>query len=141
MTTHVKNCTVGKTREARLGDGLEPESQPQRLNEEHPKGMVVQSDLHRDMQRSPEMSDPTVRAVRSRTVSNKMWDPDLNGLTPEIAIVMHRYAIALVSRAVAPPRNPSVPCSYTEIFPGSNGEPGISARLVVDFWPRKQLAA
>lgn len=69
------------------------------------------------------------------------WDPDLNALTPEVAIVMHRYAMALVSRAVAPPRNPSVPCSYAELFAGANGEPGISARLVVDFWPRKRLAA
>jgi hypothetical protein len=68
------------------------------------------------------------------------WDPDLNSSSVnstsggELALLSHRYFAALVSRAVAPPRSASVPCTYVEIFPGENGEPGITVRLVVDFW-------
>lgn len=68
------------------------------------------------------------------------WDPDFNTLTENatsggaLAAMFHRYAIALVARAVAPPRSASVPCTYVEIFAGPNGEPGIPVRLVIDFW-------
>lgn len=57
MMIQVKIHTIETISEARTCDGLEPEAQPQRLNEEHPFGMVVQSGLHRDMQRLAEMTN------------------------------------------------------------------------------------
>lgn len=63
------------------------------------------------------------------------WDPHLNLAATPVAAVYHRYAGAIVARSVAPPRNPSIPCTYVDLFPGVGGHPGITARLVIDFWP------
>jgi hypothetical protein len=55
---------IGTISEARIDEGREPEIQPQRLNEEHPSGMVVQSDLHGNVQRLAETTNPGVETHR-----------------------------------------------------------------------------
>lgn len=55
------------------------------------------------------------------------WDPDLalaGGKYP--GLLFHRYAIALAARALAPPMNPNIPCTYVSYK-------GIPIRVTIDF--------
>ena len=78
----------------------------------------------------------TVRsgALPSRWNISPVWDADMNtalGTGGYLSCLFHRYAIALVARAIPAPANPNVPCAYVNYR-------GLPVRIILDYWQPNQ---